>query len=266
MSEVLQMRVTGQASGPTLVYLPGLHGDWTLVGSLRAALQGRVRFVEFTYPRTLTWSLADYAQEIEVALAQAGITQSWLLAESFGSQIGWELVARAQARPGGFEPQGVILAGGFGKHPWPGGVRLAQFLMRRTTEARVRRFLRVYAWYGRWRHRHAPETLADLPEFVARRTDADLRAMEHRLRLIAGSDGVKLPERGKSGVRPLPVMALAGFWDPVVWPWAVRRWLRREVPGFRGSRILFGADHNVLAATPLRVAEILLHWMGVTSR
>ena len=62
MKEKLEMRTYGDASLPTLIYLPGLHGDWTLVGSFRHALGGRVRFVEFTYPRTLTWSLEDYAK------------------------------------------------------------------------------------------------------------------------------------------------------------------------------------------------------------
>ena len=62
MTDALQMRVHGDASLPTLVYLPGLHGDWTLVSSFRAAIAGRVRFVEFTYPLTTTWSLDDYAR------------------------------------------------------------------------------------------------------------------------------------------------------------------------------------------------------------
>jgi hypothetical protein len=29
--ERLEVRVHGAASWPTLVYLPGLHGDWTLI-------------------------------------------------------------------------------------------------------------------------------------------------------------------------------------------------------------------------------------------
>ena len=53
MEESLQLRIHGEASLPTLIYLPGLHGDWTLAGGLLEALDGRVRFVEITYPRTL---------------------------------------------------------------------------------------------------------------------------------------------------------------------------------------------------------------------
>ena len=98
MEEQLQLRVHGEASLPTLIYLPGLHGDWTLVGGFLQALDGRVRFVEITYPRTLDWSLDDYAAAIEAALAQNGITSGWLLGESFGSQPLWALVARGNFR------------------------------------------------------------------------------------------------------------------------------------------------------------------------
>src|ERR1035441_7111573 len=94
MDETLQIRIHGEASLPTLIYLPGLHGDWTLVGGFLQALNGRVRFVEIAYPRTLVWSLDDYAGAIEAALAQNGITSGWLLGESFGSQPLWALVAR----------------------------------------------------------------------------------------------------------------------------------------------------------------------------
>ncbi|MEI7807808.1 MAG: hypothetical protein WCJ07_04915 [Verrucomicrobiota bacterium] len=87
MPEELQLRIHGDASLPTLIYLPGLHGDWTIIGGFRRALAGRARFVEFTYPRTLDWSLDDYAAAIESALEKNGITTGWLLGESYGSQI-----------------------------------------------------------------------------------------------------------------------------------------------------------------------------------
>jgi hypothetical protein len=72
MAEELQVRIQGDSQLPTLIYLPGMHGDWTLIGKFRKELEGRVRFVEFTYPRTLKWSLDDYATKIEAALTQSG--------------------------------------------------------------------------------------------------------------------------------------------------------------------------------------------------
>src|SRR5262249_11813976 len=94
MTEELQIRIWGDATLPTLVYLPGLHGDWSLVTSFRVALAGRVRFVEITYPRSLTWSFDDYADAIQTALSDNGVRQGWLLAESFGSQPAWYLVGQ----------------------------------------------------------------------------------------------------------------------------------------------------------------------------
>ncbi len=44
VNEPIQIRIHGDAARPVLVYLPGLHGDWTLVSSFRAAVAGRVRF------------------------------------------------------------------------------------------------------------------------------------------------------------------------------------------------------------------------------
>src|SRR3989449_3449260 len=98
MTDELKMRVHGDASLPTLVYLPGMHGDWTLVSSFRAAIAGRVRFVEFTYARTTTWSLDDYAGGIESMLLAHGIESGWLLGESFGSLPAWQVVKRFQDR------------------------------------------------------------------------------------------------------------------------------------------------------------------------
>ena len=46
MPEQLEIRIHGDGSLPTLIYLPGLHGNWTLVGNFRRALNGRLRFVE----------------------------------------------------------------------------------------------------------------------------------------------------------------------------------------------------------------------------
>ena len=81
MAHEVEMRIHGPDTLPTLVYLPGLHGNWRLIGGFRQALAGRVRFVETTYPPTLTWSLEDYALGVEAALAKLKITNGWLLAD-----------------------------------------------------------------------------------------------------------------------------------------------------------------------------------------
>lgn len=252
--EQLQLRIHGDATRPTLIYLPGLHGDWTLVSSFRAAMAGRVRFVEMVYPRTVEWSLEDHAENIRHALARAGITRGWLLGESFGSQIVWPLAAQNGA---GITVDGVILAGGFVRYPVNWGVRLARFTSTRWPRWFFRSVLTAYARYARLRHRRAPETLACISEFIARRLEPlDRLAMRHRLGLIAENDPRALARRTR-----VPVFALVGLVDPIVPAIPVRRWLRRNCPGFRGSRLIWRADHNVLGTAPVAAAEQVLRWM-----
>ena len=254
MAEELQIRIYGDASLPTLVYLPGLHGDWTLIGGFRHVVAGRARFVEFTYPRTVTWSLDDYAAAVESALARNGITSGWLLGESFGSQVLWALVGR-----GRFPADGAILAGGFVKHPLRWAVRLAEKATGWISDAAVVRIIFAYAKIARFRYRRSPETLANLDEFIARRTPADRLAAQHRLRLIAEND-----PRPIARATPLPVFALTGVSDPIVpWPW-VRHWLRGNCRALRDCRIIWSADHNVLSTAPRKAVRQVLDWMTLT--
>lgn len=254
-AERIEIRVHGSASAPTLVYLPGIHGDWYLATSFRQAVQGRVRFVEFCYPRTTTWTLRHHAGAVLGALQDQGIDQGWLVAESFGSQVGWSMLESGSDFP--FRAQGLILAGGFVRYPWMGGVRLAANVINAVPAGTMRSLFRVYTKYARFRHRQAPETLASLDEFVRRRLEpGDREAILHRLTLIAGQD----PRACARAVR-VPTWSLTGFWDPIVPWWPVRRWLRRECPGWRGDRILPWADHTVLATQPRQAAEMVLGWM-----
>jgi len=259
--DALQIRIHGDASLPALIYLPGLHGDWTLVGGFRAAIRGRVRLVEITYPRTLTWSLDDYAAGVEAALAQNGISRGWLLAESFSSQVAWPLVAR-----GKFPMDGVILAGGFVRHPMRWAVRLAERLAGDLSLSLLTRVAfpganRTLAWcysiLARFRYRHSPETLANVREFLARRTPLDLKAARHRLHLIAQSELCAAASSAS-----VPIFALTGWFDPIV-PWfPVRRWLRKNCATLRDYEILWPGDHVVLASAPRASADQIVSWMG----
>jgi pimeloyl-ACP methyl ester carboxylesterase len=259
MSEEIQLRIYPEnvpGGAPTLIYLPGLHGDWTLVGGFRKALGGRARFVEFTYPRTLTWSLDDYAAGVEAALLEKGITRGWFLAESFGSQVAWTVVAR-----GKFQIQGIILAGGFVRHPMRWAVRMAELLCGGISLTLLTRIILGYAKVARFRYRHAPETLANIHEFIARRTELDRQAAKHRLCLVAQSDPRPIARQVAA-----PVYALTGVLDPVVpWPF-VRRWLRRHCPALREYRIIWRADHNVLGTAPEAAAEQVFQWMMRTGK
>ncbi len=248
------MRVHGPADAPTLVYLPGLHGDFTIVGSFREALRERVRFVEFTYPRTLEWSLADYAAAVEAALTAAGIRSGWVLAESFGSQVGWALVGRSERK---LEIPGLILAGGFVRHPLPPLIGVSARILAKVSLRSLHRALREYARYARFRRGASPARKAELGEFIARRTALDLEAAVHRLKLIQTAD-----LREIAAATRLPVYYLTGFWDPVV-PWPpVVRWLQRHCPGYRAWRLIGTSDHNVLSTAAGAAAQVLA-WMDL---
>jgi pimeloyl-ACP methyl ester carboxylesterase len=257
-NERIALRVYGDAALPTLIYLPGLHGDWTLVSSFRAAVKGKARFVEFTYPRTVSWSLEDYARAVIQELKANSIHSGWLLGESFSSQIAWKIIDLTTAEPDlGFEGLGLILAGGFARYPILTGVRFVRVVNRMMPASLMRFGLSVYASYARLRHRRAPETRANINEFIARRTETDRQAILHRYGLILSSDAMEAACRCR-----LPIYALAGFVDPVVpWLWTLP-WLRRHRPGFRDWRIILNADHNVLGTAPRKAAEQILRWMS----
>ena len=249
--EALQIRVHGAAYLPALIYLPGLHGDWTLIGDFRKHVAGKVRFVEFVYPRTLTWSLDAYAVVIESALARNGVNCGWLLGESYGSQIVWAMVARKK-----FSAQGIILAGGFVKHPLCWGVRFTQAFIGLMPSSPVTWLISRSTKLLRWRYRNAPEILSNLDEFMVRRTELDRQAALHRLDQIAAND-----PRATARNTALPIFYLSGWFDPIV-PWPlVRRWLRKNCPSLRGDEIIFTGDHNILGTAHAKAARHILTWM-----
>ncbi len=253
----ITLRVHGSPELPALIYLPGVHGDWTLIAGFRQALSTKARFVEITYPRATAWTLTRYAQGIESALLAAGVNGGWLLGESFGSQPAWELIRRTRGGQSSLRYDGLILAGGFVKHPWPWGARF----LRAVTAMAPRRLLRVllagYATCARFRHRHAPETLADIAQFVANRLHPDdPAAMAQRYTLIIEND-----LRSVAQEATLPVFQLTGMVDPIV-PWPLTApWLRKHCPTLKDSRIIRLADHNVLATAPTKSATLVLSWM-----
>ncbi|HEY1786814.1 MAG TPA: alpha/beta hydrolase [Verrucomicrobiae bacterium] len=252
MEEKIELRAYGDPSLPVLVYLPGLHGDWTLIGGFRAAVAGRVHFVEMTYPRTLTWSLDDYAAAIEDELSKLGITQGWLLGESFGSQPMWKLIVR-----GKFHVNGAVLAGGFVRYPAQRFMRWLELIAGQVPSFLFVKVIFGYARFARYRYRRSPETLKTLDEFLARRRDRqDREAAQHRLRLVGENDS-----RATAMTTQVPIFGLTGILDPIV-PWPpVRRWLKRNCPALRDYKIVRRADHNVLNTGTTESARWILEWM-----
>jgi len=258
--EELRVQVGGAVGARHLVYLPGLHGDWTLIDGLRRSLRQRTVLVEFTYPRTTTWSLADYARAIRQDLAQRQIARGWLLAESFGSQVAWALLD-TESGEDGFRVDGLILAGGFVRYPFPVLARAATALMARTSLERIRWVFETYARFARGTRSSNQPWPPPWQEFLERRTEPDRLAMVHRMHLLAASDF-----RPVAGGTTIPVYHLSGLWDAVVPAAPVRYWLRRHCPGYCGHRTIARSDHNVLANAPGASADCVMEWIDGAHR
>ena len=247
MSEV-QVRVH-EGSGPTVIYLPGIHGDWGLIGAFRRELGTRVRFVEFSYSKE-DMTLERLTELVHGELTARGVASGWLLGQSFGSQVGWALIAR------GFKADGVVLAGGFARHPWPWGVRLFRAILS-VPPGLINPAYRFYTALCNALARRGPEEAAELEAFARGRGGKDWRATTGRLAMILASD-----PRATARATRVPVHYLGGMIDPLV-PWPlVTRWLRRECPGYKGELILRYADHNVLGSSPRESAEHVLSIVG----
>ena len=120
----LTTRLDGDRSNPCLIYLPGVHGDWTLLTSFRDLAKERFFVVQVTYPRTLNWTMLDYGREVSLAMERLEIQSGWVLAESFSSQVAWAWLKHAREKPDPFRFEGIILAGGFVRYPFPSLVRI----------------------------------------------------------------------------------------------------------------------------------------------
>jgi pimeloyl-ACP methyl ester carboxylesterase len=250
--EQVEMRIHSPERDPTLVYLPGMHGDGTLIGNFRKAIAGRVRFIEAAYPDTLTWSLDDHAVAVEDALRENGVSHAWLLGESFGSQVVWPIVSRRQ-----FQIDGVILAGGFVRHPARWAANLSGWCGGQIPLKVIKTLLMGYAKLAPWRFRRDPQTTASIQQYIDRLTDAKRKAVAHRLHLVGHSDPCPVTRCVE-----IPVFALAGFWDPIV-PWFLASpWLKGNCPALRDYKILWHADHNVLGTAADASAEVVLKWMA----
>jgi pimeloyl-ACP methyl ester carboxylesterase len=136
-------------------------------------------------------------------------------------------------------------------------VKRAEILMGHMPAALFVRIVFGYARVARFRYRHAPEVLATIDEFIARRTEADRRAGQRRLHLVGRND-----PRPVARQTSLPVFGLSGVLDPIV-PWfLVRPWLRKHCPALRDYQVIRGADHNVLSTAPGKSAALILKWIG----
>jgi pimeloyl-ACP methyl ester carboxylesterase len=106
----------------------------------------------------------------------------------------------------------------------------------------------AFTKFARRRSRRAPDTLAGVREFAARRTALEAQAATNNPRPAARET-------------TSPVHYLSGLIDPIV-PWLfVQHWLKCHCPALRECKINPAADHHVLGTAPEKSAGQVLQWM-----
>ncbi len=248
--DTLLHRLSGPVDAPVLVYLPGIHGDWTPLNHTRLHLARHFRLVELSYPQRAEWGLADYADAVEARLAELGLGRVHLLGESFSSLVCWELLRRYPGRA-----QSLTLAGGFCQPPHPRGLRLLALGFGFLPGALWNRGVEAYCMSLAWRERPAAGDAEREPLFFAARGHRGLRAMRRRLGLIEATDC-----RSQLAEVTIPVGYIGGGSDPIV---PVRReieTLQRALPAacrFRW-RLVDGAPHPILPARPVECTRFIV--------
>lgn len=251
------IKINSPECSPILVYLPGIHGDSSLARKIRPYFENKICFVEIEYSKRTDLSLKDYGKNIERLITDAGIKECWLLAESFGSQVAWEIVSRKRS----FAVKGIILAGGFVRHPFIPGVKVVRAISKTLSIRSIELWLRFYIAFCKLFFRQNNKQHQPVPDqFVKNRLDeADRDAIVARYGMIIQSD-----YRSVAGSVSVPVFFMSGRWDFIV-PWVpVLRWLKKNCPGFREYKIIQGADHPVLSAAPEQSAAQILKWIFST--
>ena len=105
-------QTAGDPSAPVIVYLPGVHGDWTPQVGARPIISRDFHFVETAYPRVEHWTIEDYALALTELLDALEIESAHLVGESFGSLVAWQFGIANPHRVRSF-----TLVGGFSRPP-----------------------------------------------------------------------------------------------------------------------------------------------------
>lgn len=249
----LLTRISGPAEAPVVVYLPGLHGDWTPMWRAQGLISRNHRLIEVAYPRSATdWTLDDYVARVEALLERLGVGGVHLLAESFGSLVGWGVCCRSPERT-----KTLMLAGGFCSTPGRLRVALGGAIMRLLPPGTLDRMVDLYLVYLIKRG-FPPDAFRRDDFFPAARTRQGWLSARNRLKIIRDTD-----VRERLCELRLPVLYFGGAWDLIV-P------VRREIATIKGrlhpeccfQSVLYPqAPHAIIPARATTVAGLIGEWV-----
>ncbi len=247
-------RVNGDEGAVPVVYLPGIHGDWTPQAAVRPILAEKYRLVEITYPKKPHWSIEDYKNALVSLLDRLEIQSAHVIAESFGSLVGWEFGLEHPSRV-----RSMLIVGGFCQPPGPQKVLLARWgltmLPTELFERGVNAYVTIRKHQGKLEH---PEMEVDLP-YAAVRMELGRLATIRRFELISQAD-----IRHQLHELRFPVRYIGGESDIIV---PVKREIRTleeilaEETQFE-SRLIRGGPHTIISSHPEETAGQLVEWIG----
>lgn len=247
-------RSTGDRSAPPVLYLPGVHGDWTPQVRARPILGREFQLIETAYPRIEHWSIDDFARALLELLDRLNIETAHIVGESFGSLVAWQFGVLHPSRVRSF-----TLVGGFSRPPRFGVAALAATALKsvptRWLESGIDAYVAGKSALGEHR-----ET-SDFGPYPAARTYRGRRATANRMNIIQRVDF-----REHLGQINFPVRYVGGSRDIIV---PVRReiaTLVAQLPphcDFR-SQLVARAPHAVLASHPEQTTEHLTRWIRET--
>lgn len=249
-------QATGKEDSPPVVYLPGVHGDWTPLARARSLLNAEVRLVEAAYPRLSHWKLEDFARALEELLDALELESAHLVGESFGSLVAWEFGVSRPERV-----RSLLLVGGFSQPPPFGGAAIARHALSLMPTVLLEAGVDLYVAHQNWRGQHRLPPAEGARPYAAVRTSRGRRATANRMQIIQRTDfRPHLPRVA------FPVRYIGGEKDRLVS-------VRREVGTLEShlspacdfqSRVLPAAPHMIIASHPEQTAAQIKSWVQET--
>lgn len=243
-------RDSGHPGAEAIVYLPGVHGDWTPMHRARPLLERRFRLIEVAYPRAPAWTLGDFARALQDLLDSLQLGPVHLIGESFGSLVGWAFGLACPTRVKSF-----TLVGGFCQPPGVPKVWLAKWGLQLVPTSAFENGMDLYLSL-RGDRNGAPSApgLSRLP-YPAVRTRRGRLATAQRMALIGSTD-----VRGQLDRIRFPVHYIGGGSDSVV---PVRREVRTLVNRLHRqcdlrTHLIPRAHHMILATHPQETTDYII--------
>ena len=249
----LVYRIRGGEEALPVVYLPGVHGDWTPQAAASQILASAFRLVEISYPKEPLWRLGDYASALVSLLDRLEIESAHVVAESFGSLVGWEFGLEHRSRV-----RSMVIVGGFCQPPGPRKVLLAKWGLSVLPTGLFERGVDAYVAMRQHQGKlEQPEMEVDLP-YAAVRTDLGRIATVSRFELICTSDYRHQLNVVVCAVRYIRVES--GWRVPVRGELRTLEGILSEEVGCQSCRIA-DAPHMIISSHPVETAEQITDWI-----